>query len=107
MSAELWIAVAGNVTTLLVAAGGWLFTWRLQTEKKKQERRDKLLMRCLSEIQARIALEEEALKFMASNWGVSMHKTKILLRDRVKGRLEHRPEMTRIEVNKYIKRYGQ
>jgi hypothetical protein len=104
MSVELWIALAANVTSLLVAAGGWLFAWRLQNEKKKQEQRDKLLERSLREILVRIALEEQILDFAAEQLPMKKKAIQNLLRDRVEAELGYRPAMSRSQVKQLIER---
>ncbi len=104
MSVELWIALGANLTSLLVAAGGWLFAWRLQKEKKRQDRRDKLLARALREILARIALEEATLDHIAERLPVNRQGLKVGLRDAVEAELGYRPAMSRSEVKRLIER---
>lgn len=102
MSVELWIALGANLTSLLVAAGGWVFAWRLQKEKKKQDRRDKLLERALREILARIALEDKALDHVAAQGAANRQGLKVELRDAVEAELGYRPTMSRSEVKRFI-----
>lgn len=102
MSVELWIALAANLTSLLVAAGGWVFAWRLQREKKRQDRRDKLLERALREILARIALEDKALDHLAAQLSVNRQGLKVELRVAVEAESGYRPAMSRSEVKRFI-----
>jgi len=102
VTAELWIAIAANFTSLVVAAGGWVFAWRLQREKKKQDRRDKLLERALREILARIALEDKALDTLTAQLPANRQGLKIELRDAVEAELGYRPAMSRSEVKRFI-----
>lgn len=104
MSVELWIALGANLTSLLVAAGGWLFAWRLQKEKKKQDRRDRLLTRALREILARIAVEEQAIDYIAQRLPANRQGLKVALRDAVEAELGYRPAMSRSEVKRLIER---
>lgn len=102
MSVEMWIALGANLTSLLVAAGGWLFAWRLQKEKKQQDRRDRLLERALREILARIALEDKALDSLAARLSGNRQGLKVELRDAVEAELGYRPAMSRSEVKRFI-----
>ncbi len=103
MTTELWIAIGANVTSLLVAAGGWVFAWRLQREKTKRERRDKLLERALKEVRARIALEEAALDYIVDTLGAEKRQAvKVALRDTVEKQTGDRPAMSRVEVKRFI-----
>lgn len=104
MSMELMIALGANLTSLLVAAGGWVFAWRLQKEQKKQDRRDKLLERALREILARIVLEDKALDHVAAQLPINRQGLKVSLRDAVEAELGYRPAMSRSEVKRLIER---
>lgn len=99
---EMWIAVGANLTSLLVAAGGWLFAWRLQKEKKRQDRRDKLLERALREIHARIVLEEKSVEYLVGQLPLGKQAVKLELRDLVEKELGYRPAMSRSEVKRFI-----
>ena len=102
MSVELWIALGANLTSLLVAAGGWVFAWRLQKEKKKQDRRDRLLQRALREIMARIVLEEQTVAHFLDEQPLGRQALKVSLRDRVEQELGYRPAMSRSEVKRLM-----
>jgi len=102
MSVELWIALGANLTSLLVAAGGWLFAWRLQKEKKKQDRRDKLLQRALREVMARIVLEDKSIDHFLDEQLFGRQTLKVSLRDLVEAELGYRPAMSRSEVKRLI-----
>jgi hypothetical protein len=98
----MWIALGANFTSLMVAAGGWLFAWRLQKEKKKQDRREKLLDRALREIMARIVLEEKSIDHFLDEQPLGRQALKVALRDQVEAELGYRPTMSRSEVNRFI-----
>jgi hypothetical protein len=98
----MWIALGANITSLLVAAGGWAFAWRLQNEKKKQDRRDKLLQRALREIMARVVLEEKTLDYVVDDQPLGRQALKVALRDQVEAELGYRPSMSRSDVKRYI-----
>lgn len=102
MSVELWIALGANLTSLLVAAGGWLFAWRLQKEKKKQDRRDTLLRRALREVMARIVLEEKSIDYVLDELPHGRQALKVSLRDLVEAELGYRPAMSRSEVKRLL-----
>lgn len=102
MTVEMWIALGANLTSLLVAAGGWLFAWRLQKEKKKQDRREKLLQRSLREIMARVVLEEKTIDYFIDEQPLGRQALKVELRDRVEAELGYRPAMSRSEVKRFM-----
>ncbi|WP_285712310.1 hypothetical protein [Erythrobacter oryzae] len=105
MTVELWIALGANLTSLLVAAGGWLFAWRLQKEKKKQDRRDKLIERTLREVMARIVLEEKSIDHLLDEQPLGRQALKVTLRDLVEAELGYRPAMSRSDVKRLMETY--
>jgi hypothetical protein len=58
MSETVLIGIAGNVVTLLVAIGGWVFGYRMQSEARRLGRLEKKVGQLESEVRARIALEK-------------------------------------------------
>src|SRR5579872_3632008 len=65
MEKEIAVAIVGSFTTVLVAAGGWVFAWLLQRETKARERQRDLIENWQKELLARIALEDVSTEWIA------------------------------------------
>ncbi|UYV16346.1 hypothetical protein [Porphyrobacter sp. ULC335] len=102
VSVEMWLALGANLTSLVVAAGGWLFAWKLQKEKRRQDRRDKLLDRALREVHARIVLEEKSVDYFVDEQPLGRQALKVELRDLVEQEIGYRPAMSRSEIKRLI-----
>ncbi len=94
MSETLLIAAAGYVVTLLVAVGGWVFGYRMQSEARRLSRLEKKVNQLESEARARIALEKAACEWLAELTKRSPEAVKRDLRSRGQERSGLRPKMS-------------
>lgn len=102
MDQEVLLSLIGHVTTVLVAAGGWWFAWKLQAERKRQERQQKQLEKMGDEILARIILEERALAFIVAKSGDNAATIKRRLRNEVEQEIGWKPRMTKSQTKRLI-----
>ena len=59
------VALIGSSITMLVAIGGWIFSYLLQRDAKRTVQNERKITRLEDEIRARIALEKAACEWVA------------------------------------------
>lgn len=94
MSETLLIAAAGYLVTLLVAVGGWVFGYRMQSEARRLARLEKKVNHLETEVRARIALEKAACDWLAELTSRTPEAVKRDLRNRAQERTGLRPRMS-------------
>lgn len=95
MEKEVLVAIIGSITTVGVAAGGWMFAWYVQKESKRREREVELIERLRKEVLARIELEEDAIKWLAELTQRPQNAVKLEVRERAEKRTDQRPTMSK------------
>lgn len=98
MEKEIAVAIVGSFTTVLVAAGGWVFAWLLQRETKARERQRDLIENWQVELLARIALEDVSAEWIAELTGKPKRQVKIEARERAEKKSGARPRYSRSDV---------
>ncbi len=88
------VALIGSLTTSVVAAGGWIFAWKMQHEVKLRERREKKIEEYRSEVRARIEVEKSANEWLAQKTDRSEQSVMLEVRKRTEDRCGLRPKMS-------------
>ena len=65
MTETMLTTLLGHLTTLLVAAGGWVFAYLMQRDAKRRASLERKLTRLEDEVRARIALEKAACEWLS------------------------------------------
>lgn len=94
MSETLLIAAAGYVVTLLVAIGGWVFGYWIQSEARRLAQLEKKVNQLELEVRARIALEKSACGWLSELTGRTPEAVKRDLRSRGQALSGLRPKMS-------------
>lgn len=94
MSETLWIAAVGYVVTLLLAFGGWVFAYRMQSEVRRLARLEKKVNQLELEVRARIAQEKAACDWLSELTNRPSLAVKLDLRKRGQERSGLRPRMS-------------
>ena len=99
MSETLLMASVGYVVTLIVAIGGWVLGYRMQSEAKRLARLQRKISQLESEVYARIALEKSACEWLAELTGRTPEAIKRELRFRSQERSGLRPKMSVSDIS--------
>lgn len=99
MSSEVLVAIVGGITTLSVAAAGWVFAYRLQCSAARFQRLQTRIVRLETEVRARIGHERTACDWL----GQLLHRTpesvKRDLRARTHATIGTRPRMAESDLS--------
>jgi hypothetical protein len=98
MSESTYIALMSNVVTVLIATGGWLFTYIVYSKDRKTSQLEKLVAKLKKEVSARISQENIACKMISQLNSMSPRTIKIQIRDRVEEETDSRPIMTEADL---------
>lgn len=98
MNETMLTALLGYLTTLLVAAGGWMFAYLMQRDAKRRARLERKLSRLEDEVRARIALEKAACEWLGELSTKTPHAAKLELRKRAQERSGLRPKMAESDL---------
>lgn len=99
MSSEVLVAIVGNTTTLLVAATGWVFAYRLQCSAAKFQRMQRRIARLETEVRARIGHEKTACDWLSQLLDKTPESVKRDLRARTHARIGSRPRMAESDLS--------
>ena len=88
----------GNVVTLLVAIGGWLFAYKLNKQSKRIVRLEKNNLRMRLEVRARMAVETAACEMLSELRGTTPLAIQRELRDKTHTQTGLRPKLTPRDV---------
>ena len=94
MSEQVLTTFIASLTTLLVAAGGWFFAFRIHGQAKKIERLTQRVDRLKEDGRARVALEQVTCEWVAAQQGISPLAAQRMLRDMAYQRHGRRPRLT-------------
>lgn len=94
MNEGIYIALIGNAVTLLVAIGGWVFSYFVYRDAKRMEALERKTDKYANEIKARIALEGVACDWISELNSESAQSVKMKLRDKAESAVGMRPTMS-------------
>lgn len=89
----------GHLTTLLVAAGGWVFAYLMQRGAKRRASLERKLTRLEDEVRARIALEKAACEWLSEKTQKTPLAVKLELRKRAQERSGLRPKLAESDLS--------
>jgi hypothetical protein len=94
MSESFYISIISNFVTILIATGGWVFSYFVYRDAKKMADLERNTEKYANEIKARIALEGVACDWISELNSESAQSVKIKLRDRAESSVGIRPSMS-------------
>lgn len=98
MSESTYIALMSNAVTVLIAIGGWLFTYIVYSKDRKTSQLEKLVAKLKKEVGARIDQEDLACEMIAGLKSMSPRTVKIQIRDEVEEKTGIRPILTESDL---------
>lgn len=99
MTETVLVALIANVMTLLVAIGGWVLTYKLQCDARRQARLERQVEKLGQEVRARIALEKAACEWLGEVTQRTAESAKRELRRRAQERSGLRPKLSDSDLN--------
>jgi len=99
VSSEVLVTLVGGITTLSVAATGWVFAYRLQCSAARFQRLQKRIARLETEVRARIGHEMTACDWLGQLLDKTAVSVKRDLRARTHARIGTRPRMAESDLS--------
>lgn len=94
MNENLLLALLGQIVTLFIAIGGWVFAYRMHNNSKRIQVLEKKIVKLENEVRSRIALEKSACDWLAEVCDRSSDAIKRELRTRTQKQSGLRPKMS-------------
>ncbi len=100
MEKDVVLVAVAQITTMVVAVGGWLFAWRMQNQAKAVERLQRKVILLKTDALARIEHEKLAIERLSELCFIAKPAIKEELRQAVFVRCGIRPILTRARVER-------
>ncbi len=100
MEKDLLLAIPAHITTIVVAVGGWIFTWKMQRQARAMERLERRVKLLRAEVLARIEHENISVERLSESCAIPHQTIKVQLRDAALTRCGIRPRLTKSQVER-------